>query len=51
MTTVFGDVEEAVRMGANAVSIGAFMLGDFQAEQIRDIGNDFQGVHELWHCR
>lgn len=36
--TVFGDVEEAVRMGADAVSIGAIMLGDFQAEQIRDIG-------------
>ncbi len=36
--TVFGDVEEAVRMGADAVSVGAMMLGDFQAEQIREIG-------------
>jgi len=35
---VFGDVEEAVRMGADAVSIGAMMLGDFQAQQVREIG-------------
>lgn len=34
----FGDVEEGVRMGADAVSMGAMMLGQFQAEQIRDIG-------------
>lgn len=34
----FGDVEEGVRMGADAVSVGAMMLGDRQAEQIRDIG-------------
>lgn len=35
---IFGDVEEAVRMGADAVSIGAMMLGDFQAQQVREIG-------------
>lgn len=35
---IFGDVEEAVRMGADAMSIGAMMLGDFQAEQVREIG-------------
>ncbi|MGI6083961.1 MAG: class I fructose-bisphosphate aldolase [Acetivibrionales bacterium] len=35
---VFGDVEEAVRMGADAISIGAMMLGDFQAQQVADIG-------------
>ncbi len=35
---IFGDVEEAVRMGADAVSIGAIMLGDHQAEQVREIG-------------
>ncbi|WRS27355.1 fructose-bisphosphate aldolase [Oscillospiraceae bacterium MB08-C2-2] len=35
---LFGDVEEAVRMGADAISVGAMMLGDFQAEQIADIG-------------
>lgn len=34
----FGDVEEGIRMGADGVSMGAMMLGDFQAEQIRDIG-------------
>ena len=34
----FGDVEEGIRMGADAVSVGAMMLGDYQAEQIRDIG-------------
>ena len=34
----FGDVEEGVRMGADAVSVGAILLGDHQAEQIRDIG-------------
>lgn len=34
----FGDVEEGVRMGADGVSMGAMMLGDFQAQQIRDIG-------------
>lgn len=35
---VFGDVEEAIRMGADAVSIGAIMLGDYQAQQVREIG-------------
>lgn len=34
----FGDVEEGIRLGADGVSMGAMMLGDFQAEQIRDIG-------------
>lgn len=34
----FGDVEEAVRMGADAVSVGAMMLGDFQAQQVQEIG-------------
>lgn len=34
----FGDAEEGVRMGADAVSVGAMMLGTYQAEQIRDIG-------------
>ncbi|MBW8382270.1 MAG: fructose-bisphosphate aldolase [Youngiibacter sp.] len=35
---MFGDAEEGVRMGADAVSVGAMMLGDFQAQQIHDIG-------------
>lgn len=35
---IFGDVEEAVRMGADAVSIGMIMLGDHQAEQVREVG-------------
>lgn len=35
---VFGDAEEGVRMGADGVSMGAIMLGDFQAEQVREIG-------------
>lgn len=34
----FADVEEGVRMGADAVSMGAMLLGDHQAEQLRDIG-------------
>ena len=34
----FGDVEEGVRMGADGVSVGAILLGNHQAEQIRDIG-------------
>jgi len=34
----FGDVEEGVRIGADAVSVGAMMLGDFQAAQIQEIG-------------
>lgn len=36
--TWFSDAEEGVRMGADAVSMGAMMLGDFQSQQIRDIG-------------
>ena len=28
--TIFGSVDEAVRMGADAVSMGAMTLGDFQ---------------------
>lgn len=35
---IFGSVEEGVRMGADAVSIGAMMLGDHQGEQVREIG-------------
>ena len=31
--TIFGSVDEAVRMGADAVSMGAMTLGDFQGEQ------------------
>lgn len=34
----FGDVEEAMRMGADGCSIGAMMLGDRQAEQVQEIG-------------
>lgn len=36
--TVFGCVDEAIRMGADAVSMGAIMLGDFQNEQVEAIG-------------
>jgi DhnA family fructose-bisphosphate aldolase class Ia len=36
--TLIGDVEEGIRMGADAISVGAMMLGDFQAEQIHEIG-------------
>jgi len=36
---VFGDAEEGVRMGADGVSIGAIMLGEHQAQQVREIGN------------
>lgn len=35
---IFGDAEEGVRMGADGVSIGAIMLGDFQNEQVNAIG-------------
>lgn len=35
---VFSTVDEAIKMGADAVSVGAMMLGDFQAEQIAEIG-------------
>ena len=36
--TVFGTVDEAIRMGADAVSMGAMTLGDFQGEQFEAIG-------------
>lgn len=36
--TIFGTVDEAVRMGADAVSMGAMTLGDFQGEQFEEIG-------------
>lgn len=35
---VFGSVDAAVRMGADAVSMGAMTLGDFQNEQFEKIG-------------
>ena len=35
---VFGSVDEAIRMGADAVSMGAMTLGDYQAEQFERIG-------------
>ncbi len=34
----FGTVDEAIRMGADAVSIGAMVLGDYQDEQFAEIG-------------
>lgn len=34
----FGDVEEAVRMGADGCSVGAMMFGDHQGRQVADIG-------------
>lgn len=34
----FGTVDEAIRMGADAVSIGAMTLGDFQDVQFEEIG-------------
>lgn len=36
--TVFGTVDEAIRMGADAVSMGCMTLGDYQAEQFEAIG-------------
>lgn len=36
--TVFGSVNEAIRMGADAVSMGAMTFGDFQGEQFEAIG-------------
>lgn len=36
--TVFGTVDEAIRMGADAVSMGAMTLGDFQGVQFEEIG-------------
>ena len=35
---VFGSVDAAIRMGADAVSMGAMTLGDFQNEQFERIG-------------
>jgi len=35
---IFGTVDEAIRMGADAVSMGAMTLGDFQGEQFEAIG-------------
>ena len=35
---IFGSVDEAIRMGADAVSIGAMTLGNFQEEQFETIG-------------
>lgn len=34
----FGTVDEAIRMGADAVSIGAMTIGDFQDVQFEEIG-------------
>lgn len=36
--TLFGNVDEAIRMGADGVSMGAMTLGDFQGEQFEAIG-------------
>lgn len=36
--SVFGTVDEAIRMGADAVSIGAILLGDYQDQQFEVIG-------------
>lgn len=36
--TIFGTVDEAIRMGADAVSMGAMTLGNFQGEQFEAIG-------------
>lgn len=36
--TIFGTVDEAIRMGADAVSMGCITLGDFQGEQFEAIG-------------
>lgn len=35
---VFGSVDEAIRMGADAVSVGAMTLGDYQDIQFEEIG-------------
>lgn len=35
---IFGTVDEAIRMGADAVSMGAMTLGTFQGEQFEAIG-------------
>ena len=36
--TIFGCVDEAVRMGADAVSMGAILFGQYQSEQFEAIG-------------
>lgn len=36
--TVYADVEEAVRLGADAVSIGLILGGEYQNEQVRNLG-------------
>lgn len=36
--TIFGTVDEAIRMGADAVSMGCMTLGDYQGEQFEAIG-------------
>ncbi|MDD3220337.1 MAG: fructose-bisphosphate aldolase [Lachnospiraceae bacterium] len=36
--TIFGSIDEAIRMGADAVSMGAMTLGDYQDEQFEAIG-------------
>ena len=36
--TIFGSVDEAIRMGADAVSMGAMTFGDFQSAQFESIG-------------
>lgn len=36
--TIFGSVDEAIRMGADAISMGAMTLGDFQGKQFEAIG-------------
>lgn len=36
--TVFGDVEEGIRMGADGVSVGAMVLGNYQDQQFAEIG-------------
>lgn len=38
MDTIFGTVDEAIRLGADAVSMGAILLGDHQSEQFEAIG-------------
>ena len=51
---VFGCVDAAIRMGADAVSMGAMTLGDFQNEQFERIGEvsdycDRMGVPLIGH--
>lgn len=51
---IFGSVDAAVRMGADAVSLGAMTLGDFQNDQFERIGEiaercDFLGMPLIGH--